>query len=93
MRMPQKLTILLNLAEDRDGTGNITLKIVIHKYLIVFQSHFHEENWISSLDFNVAGEAAATIDRYGTCLISDLNSDDCKFHLKTGSKPGNILVV
>ena len=36
---------------------------------------------ISGLDFNPNGEIAATIDNYGICLISDVNTDSYRFHV------------
>ena len=39
------------------------------------------ENVIAGLDFCPNGENVATIDRYGTCLISDVNTDSYRFHL------------
>lgn len=32
------------------------------------------------LDFNPTGESVATLDRYGNCLISDMNTDSCICH-------------
>ena len=37
---------------------------------------------ITGLDFNPNGEIAATIDSYGVCLISDVNTDSYRFHLE-----------
>lgn len=48
--------------------------------------------WVSGLDFNPEGTLVATIDRYGTCLISDLNTDNYKFHKKIGNKKGNFMI-
>lgn len=39
------------------------------------------ENFITGLDFNPNGETAATIDKYGVCLISDVNTDNHHFHM------------
>ena len=36
---------------------------------------------IAGLDFSPNGEIAATIDSYGVCLISDVNTDNYRFHL------------
>ena len=36
---------------------------------------------ITGTDFNPNGDLVATIDRHGTCLISDLNTDGYRFHL------------
>lgn len=38
------------------------------------------ENCISGMDFNPAGELVATIDLYGVCLISDINTNKYGFH-------------
>ncbi len=43
------------------------------------------ENYITSFDFNPAGESIATIDAYGDCLISDVNTNNYVFHLQVGS--------
>ena len=39
-------------------------------------------NTISGLDFNLLGTLAASIDRSGVCLISDINTNDYSFHIK-----------
>lgn len=44
----------------------------------------HQDNTISSLDFNSSGEIVATIDRNGACLVSDVNTDSCCFHMEMG---------
>lgn len=36
---------------------------------------------ITGFDFNLNGETAATIDCYGTCTISDVNTDSYRFHM------------
>ena len=38
-------------------------------------------NVLSGFDFNPHGETMATIDYYGLCLISDINTDSYRFHL------------
>ena len=45
--------------------------------------------FITGLDFHPVGEIVATIDRYGVCLISDINTDTYQFHLGMGSQEGN----
>ncbi len=47
------------------------------------------ENCISDFDFNPAGESMATIDEYGKCLISDVNTNNYGLHLQVGSDYGN----
>ena len=44
------------------------------------------ENFIAGLDFNPTGEAVATIDMYGVCLMSDINTDSYRFHLNIEMK-------
>ena len=39
------------------------------------------ENVIAGLDFSPNGETVTTIDKYGVCLISDVNTDNYHFHL------------
>ena len=76
--------ILLSSIEIPNGTPNIVLKIVINKFISHYQSiliSLNLDNWIAGLDFNPNGELAATIDYYGTCLISDVNTDSYRFHL------------
>ena len=38
-------------------------------------------NTISGFDFNPNGEIAGTIDKYGICLISDINTNNYRFHI------------
>mgnify|MGYP001009311956 CR=1 FL=1 len=48
--------------------------------------YLYLENLITGLDFNPNGEIAATIDKYGVCLISDVNTDSYRFHLNMEMK-------
>ena len=57
--------------------------------LFPFQTHLTEffvVNCMTDLDFNPSGEIAATIDRIGTCLISDVTTDSYSFHLSMKMK-------
>ena len=47
-----------------------------------YLTYFRVENVMAGIDFNPDGETVATIDRYGTCLISDMNTDKYHFHMK-----------
>ena len=38
-------------------------------------------NVVTDIDFNLNGEIAATFDYFGTLVISDLNTDSCRFHM------------
>ena len=76
--------ISLNSIEIPNGTPNIVLNLVIKK----FASHCRPVliyldigNVITGLDFSPNGETVATIDCFGVCLISDVNTDSCRFHL------------
>ncbi len=42
----------------------------------------HLDNYITGFDFNPAGDSIATIDSYGVCLISDLNTNNYGFHIE-----------
>ena len=42
------------------------------------------EDVISSLDFNPTGEYMATIDSNGVCLVSDVTTNNYKFHVNLG---------
>ena len=48
--------------------------------MLIFLLHLYLGNFIPGLDFNPAGELIATIDRYGVCLISDVNTNKYSFH-------------
>ena len=81
--------ILSSSIEIQNGTLNIVLKKVIKKFI----SHCRPiliylclENAIAGLDFNPNGEIAATLDLYGVCLISDVNTDSYRFHLNLEMK-------
>lgn len=58
--------------------------LVIYKMLPLINLWL--ENCISSVDFNLNGESVATIDRYGVCLISNLNTDQFSFNLNLESE-------
>ena len=80
----EKLILLPNSSVNRDGTPNIALKKVFNKFFPLVASYvvnFHVENVIASIDFNPNGETVATMDYYGTCLLSDVNTDNYSFHL------------
>lgn len=49
------------------------------------------ENHITTLDFDPNGEVIATIDSFGVCLLSDITTNEYKFHLKVhmNKKQGN----
>ncbi len=49
----------------------------------------HLDNYITSFDFNPTGDSIASIDKYGMCLLSDVNTNNYTFHLEVGSKAGN----
>ena len=38
------------------------------------------ENHITTLDFNLNGETIAFMDRYGTCVLSDVNTHNYNLH-------------
>lgn len=40
-------------------------------------------NTVTGFDFDPTGEIAATIDSNGVCLISNVNTDNYNFHLRT----------
>ena len=52
------------------------------EYLIQIHYKYSHLDNIASLDFNPNGENVATIDRDGICLISDVNTNNCLFHVK-----------
>ena len=54
-------------------------KFIYHCRLILIYCYL--DNYITGLDFNPNGEIAATIDKHGVCLISDLNTDSYRFHV------------
>ena len=81
---------LSNSSENRDGTPNIVPKQVIKKsisYIRLVLICLYLGNLITSLDFSPNGETEATIDRYGVCLISDVNTDSYHFHLNMKVEP------
>ncbi len=49
----------------------------------------HSENFTTGFDFNPAGDSIASIDSYGVCLISDVNTNNYVFHFEDGIKYGN----
>ena len=42
------------------------------------------DNIILSFDFNPSGELVATIDCNGVCLVSNVNTDSCSYHVNMG---------
>ena len=81
--------ISLNSIEIPNGTPNIVQKIVINQFISHSQPiliSLNLGNVITGLDFSPNGELAATIDCYGVCLISDVNTDSYHFHLNMEMK-------
>ena len=48
---------------------------------ILFFNIYSIENFIAGFEFDPTGEVMATIDRYGVCLISDVNTNICNYDL------------
>lgn len=44
-------------------------------------------NVIDSLDFNPSGSTIATLDNFGTCLVSDVSTHKLRFHMKLPENP------
>ena len=65
---------------------NESITIINYFPLSTHLINLYIDNWIAGLDFNPNGEIAATIDRYGVCLISDVNTDSYRFHLNMEMK-------
>ena len=63
---------------DEEGIYFFLLLLPINNHYI--------DNSITSIDFSPSGETTATIDKYGICLISDVNTSSYKFHLVMGMK-------
>ena len=49
-------------------------------------------NVINGLDFNPLGTLTVSIDDDGVCLISNIDTSECSFHLQLGSKSGNLSI-
>ena len=45
-------------------------------------NYFSLGNVVSGLDFDPSGDSIATTDGYGNCLISNVDTNHCTFHLK-----------
>lgn len=41
---------------------------------------------VTGLDFNLMGEVVATIDYYGACVISDINTNNYRSHMNMEMK-------
>lgn len=48
-------------------------------------------NSIASFDFDPNGDVIATIDEFGVCLISDVNTHKSKFHLSMSEEQGSFV--
>lgn len=49
------------------------------------------ENMITGFDFHPGGELMATEDMDNTYLISDVNTNDYRFHVNSGTNRGTML--
>ena len=94
---------LYNFASSRDGSiVKLIRKSKWHDqntkkegYYDLFQfssllTYSHLDNVITSLDFNPTGETAATLDYFGRCLISNVNTNKCSFHLDMNKMSSNM---
>ena len=50
------------------------------------------ENAICGLDFNALGTLTASIDEYGVCLISDINTNNSIYYLKMDTCTSNLSI-
>ena len=48
-------------------------------------------NWVAGLDFNPSGEIVGTIDGYGKCVVSEVNTNGYRFHMSMGKQ--GILII
>lgn len=55
-------------------------------YQFLNLSYPHIANFLSSFDFNPSGEVVATLDRFGVCLVSDVNTNEDAFSLELGTE-------
>ena len=77
--------ILSSLTASRNGTPNI----VNNNCLIDISNLLYSlELMVSGLDFNPTGEYVATIDWEDVCLISDVNTNNYRFHKELGGYSG-----
>ena len=44
----------------------------------------HQDNYITSFDFNPSGETVATFDRQGVCVVSDVSTGNCNYQVDMG---------
>ena len=51
----------------------------------------YQDNSICGLDFNLLGTLTASIDEYGVCLISDINTNNSSYYLKMDTQESNLL--
>lgn len=75
------MEMLSNFSESLNGIPNTAVKSVVHPRFIIL-INFLSDNFVAGLDFDPTGEVTATIDKYGVCLISDVNTNKVSFHLK-----------
>ena len=50
----------------------------------------YPDNALSGHDFNHLGILTASIDEYGACIISDINTNDPHFHLNMDTSKSNL---
>ena len=60
----------------------------MHSYLLIVKT----EGYIRGLDFGPLGTSVASIDHGGFCLISDIDTISCCYHMRISTQIGNILV-
>ena len=82
--MPSRPKILSSLFASRNGAPNTV--IINHDRYIEFT--ILSESVITGLDFNPTGEYMATIDEEGACLISNVTTNNYKFHQGVGRTGG-----
>ena len=62
----------------------------IHLFTEQFYWELPSENRITGLEINPNGETVATIDCFGICLISDIDTNKYSYHMDMGNNDSGI---
>ncbi len=68
------------------GRRSLFSRYLSFRYIQYLLKTLHLDNFVVGFDFNTAGDSIATIDHFGVCFISDVNTNNYGFYLQVGNE-------
>lgn len=82
------VTLLKKPKWHSQHSNNTCISLISSADSLIF---LHIDNYVAGIDFHPNGELVATIDMNGVCLVTDVSSNEYRYHqsCKTGWSKGN----